>query len=85
MVSHCDKLFTVLFPELRFPLEMMLSSKMFSVVSFALTEIKACDNSPCLNSVMCTDTPGGNYYCTCLAGYEGTNCGTGKGKPQIDV
>lgn len=36
-----------------------------------------CTSSPCLNGAICVDL-NGNYSCTCLPGFTGSNCGIGK-------
>ena len=38
-----------------------------------------CETStPCLNNGVCTNDNLGGYKCTCLAGFSGINCQTGK-------
>ena len=38
-----------------------------------------CETStPCLNNGVCTNDNLGGYKCTCLTGFTGTNCQTGK-------
>ena len=39
--------------------------------------VNDCLSSPCQNNATCTDDIN-SYNCTCLSGYEGTNCENGK-------
>ena len=45
------------------------------VVTFV--DIDECASTPCQNEGTCTDLEGG-YSCNCVAGYEGTNCESGR-------
>ena len=49
-----------------------------SVFVFSKIEIGGCREDPCQNNATCTDLSGGEYNCTCPAGYHGTNCETRK-------
>ena len=42
-----------------------------------LTDIDECASSPCLNGGSCTDDVNA-YQCTCVGGYNGTNCEIGE-------
>ena len=41
------------------------------------TDFNECDLQPCGNGGTCVNTPG-SYYCNCLPGYTGPDCGTGE-------
>jgi len=38
------------------------------------TDIKECDQNPCLNSGVCTEPFINMYMCTCKSGFTGFNC-----------
>jgi len=40
----------------------------------ASAEIDYCAASPCLNGGSCVSTAGVGYQCSCVAGYNGTDC-----------
>ena len=44
------------------------------------SEEDPCDSDPCQNGAEC-QAQGGDYVCTCAAGYTGSNCETGKHPP----
>ena len=44
---------------------------------FCFLDYNECSSSPCQNSGTCVDKVG-DYSCTCLNGYTGKNCETGK-------
>ena len=51
-----------------------------------LSDFNECELQPCGNGGTCVNTPG-SYYCNCLPGYTGPDCGTGKlrcYKPHLD-
>ena len=41
------------------------------------TDVNECSSNPCQNGASCSDSVD-FYNCTCLPGYEGVNCETGK-------
>jgi hypothetical protein len=48
----------------------------FYIIHF-IPETEECASHPCQHRGTCTDRVNG-YTCTCLIGYEGPTCGTGK-------
>ena len=46
-------------------------------MSFFVLDVNDCMPDPCKNSGNCTDGVN-EYNCTCVPGYNGTNCETGK-------
>lgn len=49
----------------------------YNVVSlFYITDANECVSNPCLNGGTCEDLIN-EYKCVCVAGYQGTSCGTG--------
>ena len=42
-----------------------------------VSEVDECVSSPCVNGATCMEGMGG-YNCSCVAGYEGLHCETGK-------
>ena len=40
--------------------------------------IDPCVSDPCVHSSSCVSTSPGEYKCTCLPGYNGTNCDIGE-------
>ena len=46
-------------------------------VSLAISDTDECINSPCDNGGSCIDEVAG-YTCSCVIGYTGSTCGTGK-------
>ena len=51
--------------------------KHYFILSLLSTDFNECASDPCDNGAACND--GVNMYtCSCVAGYEGINCATGK-------
>ena len=50
---------------------------MTSIVIVLFSDINECDTDPCENSGSCNNTVG-SFTCTCVAGYEGATCQSGK-------
>lgn len=49
----------------------------FLIYFFLISVPRECDPNPCQNGGTCVEV-GDTYECTCLQGYTGTNCDTGK-------
>ena len=50
----------------------------------SLTDVNECSSNPCQNGATCSDSVD-FYNCTCLPGYEGVNCETGKNELYSEV
>ena len=64
------------FPLVRL-LDKLWKSLQSVLANIFFADINECASSPCLNGGACADQING-YVCTCLTGYAGTNCETGK-------
>ena len=47
------------------------------ITNYMFAEIDECSPNPCENGGSCIDAIG-DYSCTCISGYTGTNCQNGK-------
>ena len=56
-----------------FQLRKGMNNKLF------FTDIDECNSNPCQNGATCRDHVN-SYSCTCVAGFNGTNCETSKWK-----
>ena len=62
---------------LRYHLYYFQISKENPINIHSFTDINECESEPCLNGGTCAN--GNNQYtCSCVAGYQGTNCETSK-------
>ena len=50
---------------------------MTSIVIVLFSDINECDSDPCENGGSCENSIG-SFMCTCVAGYEGDTCESGK-------
>ena len=57
---------------------------MSSNVSDFILDINECVSNPCQNGGTCTDQVN-QYACTCVPGYEGTNCQTGSNRCLSEI
>ena len=48
----------------------------------SIADIESCAKSPCDNNGVCIDAAKG-YTCTCVAGFEGTNCEIGNANAKL--
>jgi len=52
-------------------------ANIYMVISVHLSDINECASSPCQNNATCEDSANG-YHCSCMLGYTGDYCETGK-------
>ena len=63
-----------------FTLQVQSNITVFKFLPYLLqTDIDDCAGHPCKNNGTCTDQVNG-FNCSCVPGFNGTQCETGKGK-----